>query len=86
MTDLTDVGALRLMCRGAYDLQKLRMQAGLRLCANFRSKLTIDPNIDNEETEDGEELSEQAQSILDQLKASYRTLTEGVARNRTLPR
>jgi hypothetical protein len=74
------------MCRGAYDLQKLRIQCGLRLCGNFRSKLKIDPNADNEEIEDGEELSDQAQSILAQLKASYRTLTEGVARNRTLPR
>jgi len=70
MTDLTDVDALHLMCRGGYDLQKLRVQMGLRLCANFRSKLKIDPNADNEEeTEDGE-LSEQAQSILAQLKAS----------------
>ena len=27
-----DIQTLRLMVRGAYDLQALRMQSGLRLC------------------------------------------------------
>ena len=35
---------------------------------------------------DDEELSEKAQKIIDILKGEYRRLTEGVARNRTLPR
>jgi hypothetical protein len=75
---------LKLMVRGVYDLQHLRIQTGLRLCANFRNKLR--ENIDDaEETEEGE-LSEKGKKILDVLKASYRRLTEGVARNRTLPR
>jgi hypothetical protein len=78
------IDALRLMTRGAYALQKLRIQAGLRLCANFRDKLK-ESAVEQEETEEGE-LSEKAQRIIDILKADYRRLTEGVARNRTLPR
>jgi hypothetical protein len=82
MSDMID--AIRLMTRGAYALQKLRIQTGLRLCANFRDKLkeTGEP-IEDEETG---ELSEKAQKIIDVLKADYRRLTEGVARNRTLPK
>jgi hypothetical protein len=76
--------ALRLMVRGTYALQKIRIQTGLRLCANFRDKLKQDP-VEEEPTEEGE-LSERAQSIIDVLKADYRRLTDGVARNRTLPR
>jgi hypothetical protein len=82
MSEMID--ALRLMTRGAYALQHLRIQTGLRLCANFRDKLK--ENIDEEEPDEGEELSEKAQKIIDILKADYRRLTEGVARHRTLPR
>jgi hypothetical protein len=70
---------LKAMTRGAYDLQKLRIQTGLRLCANFKSKLG---NIAGE-TED--ELEENAQKVLTLLKASFKRLTDGVAKNRTLP-
>src|SRR5262249_61322134 len=80
---------LRVMVRGAYDLQKLRIQMGLRLCANFRARL----GTPEEESEDPStkgsgqaELSAQAQGIIMQLKQSYGRLTDGVARNRTLPR
>lgn len=79
------LGALRLMTRGAYSLQKLRIQTGLRLCANFRDKLKESGEIKTDD-EDEDELSEKAKKIIDILKADYRRLTEGVARNRTLPR
>jgi hypothetical protein len=82
MTEAID--ALRLMTRGVYALQKLRIQTGLRLCANFRDKLK--ENVDEDEDAETGELSEKAQKIIDILKAEYRRLTEGVARNRTLPR
>jgi hypothetical protein len=36
---MQSIPLLRAMVRGAYDLQQLRMQAGLRLCANFRARL-----------------------------------------------
>ena len=77
-----DIRLLRMMCRGAYDLQALRMQAGLRLCANFRAKLK---DLKEAELEEGEELTAEALRIIDELKKSYRRLTDGVAKNRTLP-
>jgi len=77
----TDREILRTMTFGAYDLQQLRMQTGLRLCANFRAKLRPEGQKDLKLDEDDAE----AKKILDELRASYRTLTEGVARNRTLP-
>lgn len=73
---------LRIQTFSAYDLQKLRMQCGLRLCANFRNKLKVG---EGDEVDESGELSEKAEGIIDQLKNSYKTLTEGVARNRTLP-
>lgn len=78
---MNEVALLKMMVRGAYDLQALRMQAGLRLCANFRAKLTEE--AEDEEGED--ELSEEALKVIDKLKASYARLTDGVAKNRTLP-
>lgn len=80
------ISALRLMTRGAYSLQKLRIQTGLRLCANFRDKLKETGELEVKDDADEEELSEKAQKIIDVLKAEYRRLTEGVARNRALPR
>ena len=77
-----DIHTLRLMVRGAYDLQALRMQSGLRLCGNFRSRL-IETAPGDEEAE--AELSNEALKVIDELKLSYRRLTDGVARNRTLP-
>jgi len=74
--------ALTMMVRGAYALQKLRIQSGLRLCANFREKLKAE--MDVEPTEDGE-LGEKAKKILVELKQRYVRLTDGIARNRTLP-
>src|ERR1700751_4079546 len=79
-----DIRTLRLMVRGAYDLQALRMQSGLRLCSNFRARLKERIEADAEEDEDVE-LSNEAIKVLDELKSSYRRLTDGVARRRTLP-
>jgi hypothetical protein len=79
-----EIALLRMMVRGAYDLQALRMQAGLRLCANFRAKLKEDiPVVDGEVPPD--ELSDDAIKVIDLLKDSYRRLTDGIAQNRTLP-
>jgi len=74
------------MVRGAYDLQQLRIQTGLRLVANFRAKLK-DQSPPNEPAEDTpeDELSVEAQVLVRQLKETHRRLTDGVARNRTLP-
>lgn len=73
---------LRGMVRGTYDLQQLRIAAGLRLCANFRAKLGVDEIA---ETEDEEANEAVAAKIIAELKESYRRLTDGIAKNRTLP-
>jgi hypothetical protein len=75
---MTPIELIRPMVRGVYDLQMLRMQTGLRLAANFGSKLKKheDEEVDPEE---------EADTILDMLRASYRTLTTGIAKRRTLP-
>jgi len=77
--------ALRVMVRGAYALQKLRIQSGLRLCANFRDKLMVEAKPDPDAEETGE-LGEKATKLIDDLKARYTRLTDGIARNRTLPK
>lgn len=81
----TDVRTLRLMVRGAYDLQALRMQSGLRLCSNFRARLKDKIEGDADDDDDRADLSEEAIKVIDEIKTSYRRLTDGVARNRRLP-
>jgi len=71
---------LRSVVRGAYDLQELRKSTGLRIYSNVRSRLGIEPGTVEDPDEDKE-----ATKFLDQLKASYVLMTEGVARNRELP-
>lgn len=70
MTDKLDdlVALLRAMVRGAYDLQLLRMQSGLRLCANLRAKLGP---IDEDDPE-------AAESAIKLIKAEYRRLCDGI--------
>jgi hypothetical protein len=57
------IKTLRAMVRGAYDLQQLRMQSGLRLCANFRARLKEadleKPDTEEEDDDDIEETSEE---------------------------
>lgn len=96
---------LRAMVFGAYDLQMLRMQSGLRLCANFRAKLSerqlaaaeasdADAEDAVEEGDDSvaaraaaekKAAEKEAKKITDLLRDSHKRLTDGVARNRTLP-
>lgn len=75
VTDSAQKAALRAMVRGAYDLQKLRIEQGNRLVAQFKSKLGHQPGTREKESIDDEGLD-----LLKQLKASFKKLTEGVAR------
>jgi hypothetical protein len=52
----------------------------LRLCANFRSKLGQSAGTTEEELEDD------AKKVIDKLRESFRLLTDGIAKNRTLPK
>jgi hypothetical protein len=70
---------IRTAIFSAYDLQKLRIQTGNRLAINFRAKLG-GPALKSDDEEDAEALK-----VLEELRKSWRRLTDGVARNRTLP-
>jgi hypothetical protein len=68
---------IRVMVRGAYDIQKLRIQMGNRIVANWKAKLGQAPSATEETLEEAEK------SLLDNLRESYKKLADGVA---TLPR
>lgn len=63
---------LRTLVRGAYDLQKMRIQAGNRIVANFKAKLGQRPSRPESE------IDEQGQDILKNLRLCYDKITEGV--------
>lgn len=68
---------IRALVRGAYDLQKLRIQMGNRIVRNYKAKLGL-------ETQDVEEENADASRILKQLRASYDRLADAVT-SRTGP-
>ncbi len=64
---------LKTIVRGAYDIQKLRIQMGNRIVGNFKAKLGQDAG-EKEET-----LDEDAKQILDNLRTAFKKLTDGVS-------
>lgn len=60
---------IRTMVRGVYDLQKLRIETGNRIVANFREKLGLN-TTDADDTE--------AQNVLKDLEMRYRRITDGI--------
>ena len=64
---------LKTIVRGAYDIQKNRIQTGNRLVGNFKAKLGQAPS-EKEDTIDKE-----GQTVLLELRKSHKLLTEGVA-------
>ncbi len=65
---------IKTIVRGAYDLQKLRIQMGNRIAGNFKAKLGQEPG------EPESELKADAQVILRDLRQRYRRITDGVTR------
>lgn len=65
---------LRTMTRGTYDMQKLRIQLGNRVVANFKAKLGQAPSRPEEE------IDAEGKAILAKLRLSYARITDGVAR------
>lgn len=55
-----------------YDLQKLRIQIGNRLCANFYDKLGIKPS------ESAQDADDEVKKMIKRIKADYDKMTEGV--------
>jgi len=68
---------LKTIVRGAYDLQKLRIQMGNRIVGNFKAKLGQEPGKKEDEMDAAGKL------ILANLRRSYKKLTDGV---KTFPR
>lgn len=66
---------LKTMVRGAYDVQKLRIQMGNRVVANFRGKLGIQPSTKEEESENPD-----AKKVLDVLRKNYVKITDGITK------
>jgi hypothetical protein len=86
------VTLLRSMVKGIYDLQLVRMQMGVRLCDNFRSRLglksdaPISEDLDPDEAEaEKKRRDKEANRILDMLRDNYKRLTDGIAKNRSIP-
>ena len=65
---------LKTMVRGAYDLQKLRIQMGNRIAGNFKAKLGQAPSKPEAS------IDHEAKKILKILRASYKRLTDGLVR------
>ena len=69
----TERDQLKIFVRGAYDIQKQRIQTGNRIAANFKAKLGQAPS---QKEEDG--IDAEGQKILKNLRLSYRRLTDGI--------
>lgn len=66
---------LRIMVRSMYDLQKLRIETGNRITAEFRRRLGQEPG---QKTEDG--IDAAGQKLIENLLAEYKRLTDGVVK------
>jgi len=64
---------LKTLVRGAYDIQKLRIQMGNRVVANFKAKLGQMPSLTEEDTIDNE-----GKELLKKLRRSYDKVMDGV--------
>jgi hypothetical protein len=64
---------LRTIVRGAYDIQKLRIQIGNRICAQFKAKLGQEPSHSEED-----DLDDDSKAILVDLRAEFKKLMDGV--------
>ena len=69
---MSDNNIIRTIVRGVYDLQKLRIQMGNRVVANFKSKLGQEPGTSEKE------LEQQEKKLLKLLRESYNRITDAV--------
>lgn len=68
---------VRVLVRGAYDIQKLRIQMGNRIVGNFKVKLGQEPGKKEDE------LDAKGKLLLNDLRMRFKKITDGVV---TLPR
>lgn len=69
---MADRNNLRTIVRGAYDVQKLRIQMGNRIVGNFKAKLGQAPG------QPEEEMDAEGKKIIEAMRAAYKKLTDGV--------
>ena len=69
MTDQT----IRALVRGVYDIQKLRIQTGNRIVANFKVKLGQTPGVSEKD------LDMDAQLLLEDIRGAYDRITDALA-------
>lgn len=65
---------MKVLVRGTYDLQKLRVAMGNRLTGNFKARLGMKPSTKEKE------LSKQAKKVLKELRQSYDRITDGIVK------
>ena len=65
--------SVRNTVRGIYDIQKLRIQCGNRVVANFKAKLGQQPSA----TED--QMPDESIDLLVHLRRSHKLITEAIA-------
>lgn len=65
---------LKTIVRGAYDVQKLRIQMGNRIVGNFKAKLGQEPGHKEEE------IDAEGKMILNSLRQRYNKITDGAIR------
>jgi len=71
------MSTIKTVVRGAYDIQKLRIQMGNRIVGNFKDKIGQEPSK-SEST-----LDSNGKMVLSALRVSYKKITDGV---KTFPR
>lgn len=71
---------VRIITRGAYDIQHLRIEIGNRIWANFRSKFGL------ESSQKESELETVKLDVLKELRKSYRLITKGVTDAKISPK
>lgn len=69
-----DKHQLKTLVRGAYDLQKLRIQTGNRIVGNFKVKLGQEPG------QKEEKINQEGKRILASLRLGYKRITDGLTR------
>lgn len=75
----TNQREIRIMVRSMYDLQKMRIETGNRIVAEFRNRLGQEPG---QKTEEGIDVD--GQKLIDSLLQDYKRLTDGVVRLPTI--
>jgi len=70
---------IRTLVRSIYDIQKLRISVGNRIATNFRIKLGVNNNLN----EDKDEQQKENQKIINELKKNFKKITNLMIDNKS---